>query len=355
MKCLFLLRSMACACVLTAGAAAQSVNIRFGANASTPSAAYGAAGLPGVWNSFQMTPGWAHQPLVGLQGQPIAAQYYQYGNSSLLTYDNPLTSGDDEKLMDSMLLSTNSPVDGCFWIEGLWLGPYEVTIYAMTPNNAALMSRTRVDSGSPGPVMVGGAWPGQHQATVSFAKFTVTTTDGLIAFHDGLYGGAMQSGMNGVQLEFLGCPVPTAYCTAKTNALGCLPSIASTGTPSASAGSGFVVRGTNVRNNKPGLVIYTSSGRAAAPFQGGWLCVNAPIKRSTPLDSGGTPAPANDCSGIYSIDMNAFAVGALGGTPAAYLVVPGTLVDAQCWGRDPGFAAPNNSTLTNGLEFSICP
>src|SRR5690349_10974788 len=192
MRSLSTIVSITCACVLTASAAAQSVNIRFGTNATAPSAAYGAAGKPGVWNSFQVTPGWAHQSLVGLQGAPIAAQYYQYGNASMLTHDNPLTAGDDEKLMDSMLLSTNSPVDGCFWIEGLWLGPYEVTLYALTPNNASLLSRTRVDNGSPGPVMVGGAWPGAHQATVTYAKFTVTTTDGVVAFHDGLYGGNMQ-------------------------------------------------------------------------------------------------------------------------------------------------------------------
>ena len=32
---------------------------------------------------------------------------------------------------------------------------------------------------------------------------------------------------------------PTVYCTAKTNSLGCLPTIGFTGAPSASAGSGF--------------------------------------------------------------------------------------------------------------------
>ena len=157
------------------------------------------------------------------------------------------------------------------------------------------------------------------------------------------------------RLELFTCPQPTVYCTAKVNALGCLPAIAASGTSSASLGFGFVVTGSNVRNNKPGLLLYTNAGRDAAPFQGGWRCVASPIRRSVGFNSNGNPTPANDCSGIYVLDFNAFAVGALGGTPAAYLQVPGTTIDAQFWGRDPGFPAPNNSTLTEGLEFQICP
>ena len=118
--------------------------------------------------------------------------------------------------------------------------------------------------------------------------------------------------------------------------------------------SGFIIRSINMRNSKPGILLYTNGGRAAVPFTGGTLCLAGSLKRVQGLNSGGTLPPANDCSGVLSVDMNAFRAGLLGGNPAPYLSIPGTTVDAQFWGRDPGFSAPNNTQLSNGLEFTIC-
>jgi len=146
----------------------------------------------------------------------------------------------------------------------------------------------------------------------------------------------------------------TVYCTAKLNSLGCTPAIGYTGNPSASAGSGFVVSATQVVNNKNGLLFYGVSGQAALPFQGGTLCVKSQVRRTPSVNSGGNPPP-NDCSGVFAIDMNLFAVGGLGGTPLAALTVAGTVVDCQWWGRDPGFPAPNNTTLSDALEYVVSP
>ena len=206
-------RSLVACFVVVAGAAVglgQSMNIRFGSAATTPSAGYGGAGQAGVWNAFEVLADFERTPVVNLQGTPLAARVYQYGPSQMLTFDNPGTSGDDEKLMDSMVLSMNDPVDACYWVEGMMNGTYEVTLYAMTPDDPTRRCRTRVDNSSPGPTQVGGAWPGQHQQGITFSKFTVTISGGVIGWHSGLYNGFFQSGLNGTQIKLLGaCPNAT--------------------------------------------------------------------------------------------------------------------------------------------------
>jgi hypothetical protein len=98
-----------------------------------------------------------------------------------------------------------------------------------------------------------------------------------------------------------------------------------------------VLRAQAVRNQKSGLLFYGANGRAALAFQNGTLCVDSPLKRTPVSSSAGNPLPANDCSGVYSIDMNAFAAGLIGGHPLPSLSLPCTTIDCQWWGRDPGF------------------
>ena len=106
---------------------------------------------------------------------------------------------------------------------------------------------------------------------------------------------------------------------------------------------------TNVLGQKTGMVIYGTSGRTAVPFGGGTLCVAAPLRRTPAQNSGGSASGA-DCTGQYAFDFNAWI--AIGFDPA---LVPGAVVDAQYWSRDPGFAPPDNIGLTDALEFAIAP
>ncbi|MBK8180187.1 MAG: hypothetical protein IPK67_15130 [Planctomycetes bacterium] len=172
----------------------------------------------------------------------------------------------------------------------------------------------------------------------------------------GSLGGPAQGGPGDAWLAHFiePCRPPIAYCTAKVNSLGCVPAIGATGTSSASSFYGFTIHATNVINNTVGLLAYTNSGRDALPFQGGWLCLRTPLQRTVVVQSGGNPGTV-DCSGVYVIDLNAYATGLLGSTPAPYLAVAGTVVNVQFWGRDPGFPPPVDAALSDALEFTICP
>ncbi|MBK8180911.1 MAG: hypothetical protein IPK67_18860 [Planctomycetes bacterium] len=163
--------------------------------------------------------------------------------------------------------------------------------------------------------------------------------------------------LNGVNDVFLrGCDSGVStYCTAKLNSLGCLPGIDHAGFPSAAVSFGFEICASQVRNGKSGLLLYSTTGPNNVPFQGGTLCIASPLRRSTGVNSGGNAPPVQDCSGVYSIDMNAFAAGALGGTPGPELHTIGTAVWCQWWGRDPGFTFPLNTTLSNGLSYTVLP
>ena len=127
---------------------------------------------------------------------------------------------------------------------------------------------------------------------------------------------------NGIpdECECQGGALPAIYCTAKQNSLGCLPAIAFLGVASVSSPAPFVISASGIRNNKPGLLLYGFQP-AALPFQGGTLCIAAPVKRSPGINSGGTPSGGgNDCSGILEIDFNAFLQS--GAVPALLVVGP---------------------------------
>jgi catechol 2,3-dioxygenase-like lactoylglutathione lyase family enzyme len=140
--------------------------------------------------------------------------------------------------------------------------------------------------------------------------------------------------------------VGSKYCLAKVNSAGCVPEIAASGVASASAGSGFRLSTKNVLDKKFGIYFYSKSGPTQVPFQGGVLCAQPPLVRTALQSSGGTPP----CGGSFQIDFNAYV--ASGKDPG---LVAGQQVWIQTWSRDPGFAPPDNTSLSDALSFTICP
>ena len=92
--------------------------------------------------------------------------------------------------------------------------------------------------------------------------------------------------------------------------------------------------------------------RSPVPFQGGTLCVGPSIFRGPIVFSGGNPGPM-DCSGVFALDVNAFAHGLAGGLPIGALVVPGTSITAQWYGRD-AFSI-GGAMLSDGIDFVVGP
>jgi hypothetical protein len=144
---------------------------------------------------------------------------------------------------------------------------------------------------------------------------------------------------------------PFSYCTAGITSNGCTPRIASTGTPSLSAVSGFVVSVSEVEGMRNGVIFVGIHGSLGLPWATGstsYLCVRQPLQRLTPMSSGGT---SGACDGSFAVDLNN--VFWLNPYITGTFLQPGTTVQTQAWFRDP--PAPRTSNLSAGLEFTLQP
>lgn len=140
--------------------------------------------------------------------------------------------------------------------------------------------------------------------------------------------------------------IPVTYCVGKQHSAGCTPQIRFTGTPSYSGSDDFHVHADSALNKKPGLILWGYKA-SSSPFNGGTLCLGTPIVRGPVLSSGGNPG-GPDCSGHFDWHFdNAYA--------QSLFILDGRNVYVQAWGRDPGYAPPNNSQLSNAGVFHFSP
>ena len=140
---------------------------------------------------------------------------------------------------------------------------------------------------------------------------------------------------------------PGTYCTSKINSQGCTPQMASSGLASAnSTAAAFVVSCSNIVNKQNGLMIYSHTPGTKA-FQGGFLCIQSPLRRIAPQNSGGSSTGA-DCSGTLAFDFTPWILS--GGDVS---LVAGAEVFCQYWSRDPQSASGTN--MSNALRFVINP
>ena len=143
--------------------------------------------------------------------------------------------------------------------------------------------------------------------------------------------------------------VTANYCTAGTSANGCSALISGTGTPSATAASGFDLVATGVEGSKDGLFFFSTNGRQANAWGNGtsYQCVVPPVVRAGLLTGTGTPGL---CDGSLSVDLNALWTAKPAKNPG-----PGAVAQAQLWYRDPTNTSNQTTSLSNALEFNVCP
>ncbi len=142
------------------------------------------------------------------------------------------------------------------------------------------------------------------------------------------------------------CSAPSAYCASTPTASGCTPRLGWQGAPRGGQPAGFEITLSLVPNQRSGLLFYSTSGRNALPWNNGTLCVQPPLRRTPLQPSGGSPAPANDCTGSLSVDFNTWI-----STSSDSTLFTGQHVYAQFLTRDPAGAAPLH--LSEALDFYI--
>lgn len=142
-------------------------------------------------------------------------------------------------------------------------------------------------------------------------------------------------------------PPPVVYCTAKTNSLGCGPSIGFSGGPASSTHAvPFLITATDVIDGTIGLLAFSTAGKASLPFLGGTLCF-APPREFTPVQvAGGTGVPP--CTGTFGVDFNAVIQSGIHPQLA-----PGTFANAQYFYRDPQDPTAFGVGLTDAISFGI--
>jgi len=168
-----------------------------------------------------------------------------------------------------------------------------------------------------------------------------------------LAGAPQHASARGAGYAFAGFgAAPVAYCTAGVSASGCTASLSATGTPSASSPSGFLLEASGVEGLKDGLFFFGTNGRQAAPWGNGssLQCVVPPVSRAGLLTAGGS---AGACDGSFAQDLNALWCPTC---PKSFKNPGvGAVVQAQLWYRDPGNTSNQTTSLSDALEFAVCP
>ncbi len=346
--------------LLTSLCSAQGFNVDMGTTNPVPAPTFGAAaGQTGTWNQVGALPVSGSAPLLSLLGAatPVVMTLTSGAPPSNFSSNNPLTSGNDELLMDDAV-DPGSIIPAVYTFSGLSAGTYTVYTYAWAPDNANFRSSVSVNGG---PVSsVGGAWTGGYTLGVTHAIDTVLLGAGaniVVSITDF----ATAATFNGIQIVQAGTPF-TSFCGGEaigTTCLacgnnggvgrGCANSSSAVGARLVSSGIASLSADTVVLGASdltgPALFLQANS-LAASPmtFGDGMLCAAVGILRLGivfPV-AGAASYPGGLTPGAVSV----------GGAP----ISAGDTKHYQCWYRDAvAFCSASTFNLTNGISLTWAP
>jgi hypothetical protein len=143
------------------------------------------------------------------------------------------------------------------------------------------------------------------------------------------------------------CPPIESVCSGKTNSLGCLPAMSSSGEPHVGGPSDAFFLSTSEFMHGEIAIFLWSTGPAATPFSGGMLCLAPPIVRTPPQPTAGTGSAA--CSdGKLSFHFSRAYMSSRG-------LQAGVTLYAQAFGRDRGLPPPFRTGLSDAIRFTTAP
>ena len=304
--------------LLAAPAAAQQrINLDIGTLAGAPSVSFpGEAGQTGFWHSIPATA--SALPVRNTDGFVVPGLTITISGGSEFTFDEPLTSGDEEALVDDLSRATGSQTITLSNSQTGSVSAEQLIVYAWAPDDATALSTVRVvapftslgqDIGGAWSPLAGGRWGTLYAWTPADGcdfgyvgdlviqidpapGSTTTSVNGLQLFTDFVCFGAFCSAWDGA---LAACPCqnrgrPTAGCdTPQGNGGVELRFVEqSFGPPNRATfhGSGFPVMGT------PGVVVMRGPSVQTPPFAlgDGLLCLPAQsvVRLGGALASGGT-------------------------------------------------------------------
>lgn len=322
--------------VLALSASAQNFNIDMGdPTIGLPTSAYGgAAGQTGMW--FGADGGFGGLGMLDVTGTATLVDLIVPGSSYNYASDNPLTTGDDELLMDDFAdpgLPVGAADDYIFY--GLADGSYSVYTYGWASDGDGFRVDISVAGAVEGAQTCGGAWPGGHALGVTYTLHHVDVVGGTLTINCLVV--ANYGSMNGFQLVLDGAgSVGTNYCTSNANSTGAPALIYATGSGSVAAND--LVLNAGPVPNQPGIFFYANN-QLQVPFGNGFLCAAGTISRLPVVVGSGNLAS-------FSVDY--------GSVPATGPITSGSDWNFQFWYRDPAGGGAFFNT-SDGLNIIFVP